>query len=239
MNTVTLSRPADIRCNNWGSNASGFDLAESTVRWLQNLLDNTPREKPNKVSTGMTLLPRGAMIIVDDRPALERHQFLDLWTPNIGFGSSVVNEEYINVLATATSTAADLRWLKESLQIGVSGLADLFGVTRKTVYDWLEGIEPKRGRRGEKIASLRKVLEESTLGSKIQFLDQVWDQSSESGTTLFELIQSDDLTVDLNGELRKVLEELKPALALCEESNKKGTGNDFGRAHIEDLGRSI
>jgi len=52
----------------------------------------------------------------------------------------------------------DLSWIKESSDVTVSRLAQMFGVTRKAFYGWMEGVEPKKGGSLARIRALREIL---------------------------------------------------------------------------------
>ncbi|NYF21944.1 hypothetical protein HDC36_003420 [Xanthomonas sp. JAI131] len=52
----------------------------------------------------------------------------------------------------------DLDWIRERSEVTVSRLAELFGVTRKAFYGWVEGANPRKGGSQVRIAALRAVL---------------------------------------------------------------------------------
>lgn len=134
----------------------------------------------------------------------------------------------------------DLLWLKDSLGTGVSGLADLFGVTRKTIYDWLEGVEPKRDGRVAKISALRTALEGLALRSRYQLLRQVWNLPIENGRPLIEILRSGEGDArSLQEEIQGVLRSLEPTLSYIEQRNARSSRQGIGRGHTEDVVRGM
>lgn len=145
-----------------------------------------------------------------------------------------------DLFADGLSQADRLRWIKESLAIGVSGLADLFGVTRKTVYDWLGGVsEPKRAQHGVKIAAFKSAIESSNLGERARLLKHVLGKSSGFEPSLMDFMRSDKREEKVRERILEILGKLEPTLMDCENSVKKPRKHDFGQAHIEDLIRSM
>jgi hypothetical protein len=133
----------------------------------------------------------------------------------------------------------ELFWLKDTLDIGVSGLAELFGVTRKTVYDWFDNSVPRRGGRMWKIALLRNILEEVD-SSKLPLLRQVWDLPVGGEVSLLDVVRSGkDDAEEFRKNLRTALQRLEPTLESTKARNSRPSRRPYGEAHTEDLLKSL
>jgi len=133
----------------------------------------------------------------------------------------------------------ELRWLKDSLSLGMSGLAELLGVTRKTVYDWFDGVEPKRDGRLAKITALRKALEAGIDIDSLILVKHVWNFPLANGGTLRSILETGEedaakLQVKISGAFR----ELEKEIVALKQRNSRLSRNNFGYAHAEDLIRT-
>ncbi len=138
-----------------------------------------------------------------------------------------------------SSHIENLRRLKESLLLGISGLAELLGVTRKTVYDWFDGAEPKRDGRSAKVAALRTGVEKAISADERATIKRIWDLPLADGGTLRSILGAgDEDAVQLEAKINSALPELKSATGATEQSNSRSSRSDFGLAHTEDLVRS-
>jgi hypothetical protein len=137
-----------------------------------------------------------------------------------------------------SSHITNLRWLKDSLSLGMTGLAELLGVTRKTVYDWFDGVEPRRDGRFAKVAALRVALEKIAIDERAM-IKRIWDLPLTDGGTLRSILGAgEEDAVRLEAKIGRALQELKGEISTVEQLASKSTRSNFGIAHTEDLVRS-
>lgn len=133
----------------------------------------------------------------------------------------------------------NLRWIKDTLGIGISGLAELFGVTRKTVYDWLSTSHPKRAGHELKIKILQSVLAEFDL-EKLFALKNFWDLSIENKPSFLSLTRSEiGHSETFRKNLCDVLTTLDPKLGEQKIRSQQSPKRNYGEAHVEDVIRSL
>lgn len=101
---------------------------------------------------------------------------------------------------------ADLGWIKAESDVSVSALAELFGVTRKALYGWLEGVEPRRGRQA-RISALKQVLASLPTREHRTGLLELADRPLASGETVRRILSSSS-----DDEL-SIVDQLNDALA--------------------------
>lgn len=100
---------------------------------------------------------------------------------------------------SASSIGDRLDVVKERLSLTVTQLAELFGVTRKTVYDWYEGAEPRQAMIGRLVA-LQEVLEERE-GMNLARLKAFWNVPV-AGSSFLSTLRNDTLSgPELKAEL--------------------------------------
>lgn len=108
---------------------------------------------------------------------------------------------------------ADLTWIREHSDVSVSVLADLFGVTRKAFYSWLEGTATPRGDRSAKIAALKAALEALNTKELRSAIFDAIDRPTSHGTIRGTLNLAMPVEGDMSGLLENVIRELAPTLA--------------------------
>lgn len=91
-------------------------------------------------------------------------------------------------VAEAFDTSDDAKWLRTSLELSMAELAALFGVTRKSAYDWLAGTKTSKA---AYIRAVRKVIEGALSPECIPYLRQFWADSRE-GPSLLDILKSGD-----------------------------------------------
>lgn len=117
-----------------------------------------------------------------------------------------------------------LRWIKSEADVTISALADLFGVTRRAFYSWLDGTTPKRGGSQARIALLRHVLAGLPSHQRSALLavkDEVVD-----GVTFREVFQGPIDDVDVAKErLDVMVSKLASAMAQQERRLERHSGS--------------
>ena len=123
--------------------------------------------------------------------------------------------------------------IKTGLTLSITQLAELFGVTRKTVYDWYEGTTPRHG-----ITSRMNILVDvlKSMPSEVDLprLKTVWNIPV-SGKS-FRSIFNDEILDELSFRttIDKKLYELSPRLAKKTGSQRK-TSVQLGKAHLAEF----
>lgn len=110
----------------------------------------------------------------------------------------------------------DLNWLRDACGASVSHLADLFGVTRKAFYGWLDGGVTPRRDRISKISALRFSIEKIPAELRAAVLDFV-DRPTSGGTIRGVLTLAGTTERETIQQLDGVIKELAPVLAKTAE----------------------
>ena len=102
--------------------------------------------------------------------------------------------------------------IREQLGLTITQLAELFGVTRKSIYDWYDGIEP-RSSTLTRLEILSNAIESISGEVDLKRLKVVWNIpiSGKSFRDIYNTISPDDPA--LLEELVKKLKELTPNMA--------------------------
>ncbi|WP_213780104.1 hypothetical protein [Caballeronia sp. dw_276] len=125
--------------------------------------------------------------------------------------------------------------IKSRLDISVTQLAELFSVTRKTVYDWYEGQSPRNAKKGDKIRVLAELLNNSG-EADLKRLKAVWNIALPGGSFLSTL-QSDTLVgSDLTDALAAKLNGLSVEMAAMANPVRR-TGVFIGNSNLADIDR--
>lgn len=115
--------------------------------------------------------------------------------------------------------ADQLNGIKDVLGLTVTQLAELFKVTRKTVYDWYDGADPRAGM-GARIETLNHLLHNSVFQGDMKRLKQVWNLPI-NGESFIDIVNSSVDHYDLKAALEGKLEELTPRMV---PPNRKPSG---------------
>lgn len=128
----------------------------------------------------------------------------------------------------AASPAPDwqvnLRWIKSESAVTISALSDLFGVTRRAFYGWLDGTVPKRGGSQVRIAVFKDVLGAMQSTQQRMALFSLMDEAVE-GETFRAVFQSSTDDVD---EFRERLDAMVAKLAPALERQAKRIDRTVG-----------
>ncbi|VVO08450.1 helix-turn-helix domain-containing protein [Pseudomonas fluorescens] len=106
--------------------------------------------------------------------------------------------------------AGQLNEIKEFLGLTVTQLAELFKVTRKTVYDWYDGADPRAGVSG-RIETLNHLLQTVAPAIDMKRLKQVWNLPI-NGESFIDVVNSNGSQHELNSALDRKIHELAPRL---------------------------
>ncbi len=131
----------------------------------------------------------------------------------------------------------DIQWLRSALNLSMSEVAALFKVTRKAVYDWLDGSKPRTGL-AERIATMRALFERNLPSESRSVVRQFFDTPIDGETTLLSILRDVDTTnltaKGVNG-LNAIAHQVEKFAA---ELNSKPAPHGIGHAHNDDLYRS-
>jgi len=136
----------------------------------------------------------------------------------------------------AVPVAVRLDQIKDRLALSVTQLAELFGVTRKSVYDWYVGAEPRPSTMS-RIEILADVLNETSQEIDVSRIKNVW--SIELSGKSFRSIFNDDSieSEEVRSALISKLHELSSRMVSSTSSSIKSPSRN-GEAHLFGFERS-
>lgn len=134
------------------SAAQTYTSAPSLTSRLFNLFEKT-------LSTAPTITS-GAIFLVDGRPL-----------PLLGLA---IQREEASVQHESLSLTLQLDGIKDLLGLTVTQLSELFKVTRKTVYDWYDGADP-RPIVMSRVSALHRILVSASSSVDLKRLKHVWN----------------------------------------------------------------
>lgn len=136
-----------------------------------------------------------------------------------------------------TTTVTDrLNRIKDNLGLSITQIAELFGVTRKSVYDWYEGSEPRANTMSRMDVLIDVISEEQTQKIDLKRLKAVWGIAV-SGHSFRAIFNEDNLdTATLRSELVAKLHELSPRMATQTGTVYKSAAK-IGDAHLAEFDR--
>ena len=138
-----------------------------------------------------------------------------------------------NIQLVAVAERLDL--IKDRLALSITQLAELFGVTRKTVYDWYEGTEPRRNA-VNRMEILIEVLNRASPEVDLARLKAVWNVPV-SGTSFRAVLGDDNLNAGtLQKALLEKLNELSTRMVATTSPMRKTT-SQFGEAPLAEFER--
>jgi DNA-binding transcriptional regulator YiaG len=143
-----------------------------------------------------------------------------------------------NASDTQLVTVAErLDLIKGRLGLSITQLAELFDVTRKTVYDWYEGTEPRRNA-VNRIEILIEVLNKASPEIDLVRLKAVWNISV-FGKSFLAVLGEDNLDAGtLQNALLEKLNELSSRMVATTGRMRK-TNLQFGEAQLAEFERRI
>lgn len=139
------------------------------------------------------------------------------------------------VAPQSLALAERLNSIKEALGLSVTQIAELFGVTRKSVYDWYEGVEP-RSSKINRIEVLVDILQNSAANIDLRRVKFVWN-IPENGSSFLSVLNDDRLDSSaLKTKLSSKLHELAPRLAR-KDTQEHSRSSSFGEASLIEFDR--
>lgn len=134
---------------------------------------------------------------------------------------------------TVINFKAQIKNVQDKLGLSITQLAQLFGVTRKTVYDWLDDAEP-RANISNRMNFLADLLKRNDSKLDLKRLKGVWLMVV-NGQSFIDVVLDEELDRDsrMTAALEK-LDELAPRLG---QSTPKLSKTYLGNAHTSDIER--
>lgn len=160
------------------------------------------------------------IILIDGQPLL--------------ISGGINKESEVNTVTQQNNSFKDqLNDIKTDLNLSVTQLAELFSVTRKTVYDWYEGTTP-RNRVASRMNTLIDVIKSIPSDVDLSRLKTVWNIpiSGESFRLIFNDKTIDELS--FRTTLEEKLHELSPRMAKKTGYQRK-TSVQLGKAHLAEF----
>jgi len=155
--------------------------------------------------------------------------------PSVVEGTADAAAAQVIEATPAFDTAQDAQWLRASLELSMAELASLFGVTRKSVYDWLAGTKTPKA---AYIRGVRNLLESGLPVACLPYLRQFWEAAPKGGESLLEILKSGDPR-RLPGEAREALGDLEGSLSdYVRQLAAKPAFDAPGSADTDDLYRT-
>lgn len=194
--------------------------SSSVATQLAQLVTPTYKATTTQLSS---LAPKGAIILIDNQPFV----FVQKTAPH--------TDERSRVIAQTVILSVRLDQIKDRLGLSITQMAELFGVTRKSVYDWYEGAEP-RNQTTTRIETLIDVLDTMPETIDLRRLKTVWNIAV-SGQSFRAVFNDDNLdATSLRTDLKAKLNELSPRMvATTNPVHKKAT--PLGESHLSDIDR--
>ncbi len=145
--------------------------------------------------------------------------------------------EKIQPLSLHSNFTSKLNELKDSLNLSITQISDVFGVTRKSVYDWYEGAEP-RSNITQRMEVLLDVLKAAPANVDLQRLKSVW-HSKIAGNSFITILNSDGIDSNtLRAALLSKIHELYPRMA-SQNLQARPYAIKLGSSNIAEFDRSI
>lgn len=125
--------------------------------------------------------------------------------------------------------------IKDRLSLSITQLAELFGVTRKTIYDWYEGTEP-RPKAASRMEMLIDVLNQTSPETDLSRLKAVWSIPV-SGASFRKVFNDDNMDAEtFQNALVEKLHELSIRMVATASPMRK-TISKFGEAQLAEFDR--
>lgn len=160
-------------------------------------------------------------------PKFELHRALD----------SVLsaNDEEYGEAAKPLPFSNRLTSVQDQLSLSITQVAELFGVTRKSVYDWYDDKSMPRAATVNRAEILLDIIKESPLDIDLSRLKTVWNIPT-SGRSFLAVLNDESLSV---GELKSFalekIVELSPRLG---QATNRSIDMRQGTSHLIDVDRS-
>lgn len=174
--------------------------------------------------TGYVKEPPRLILTVDRRESIDLDRKIESYIKNITIQETI----------TADITfKGQLEDLQTNLGLSITQLAQFFGVTRKSIYDWLDGTAPRTANT-RRLDIMSAIIAANGDRINLKRLKGVW-LTSVNGQSFMDIISEDSL-----GDEEKIakaslkLAELAPRLG---PQAKQNTKTYLGNAHSSDIDR--
>lgn len=150
--------------------------------------------------------------------------------------AAVVRKPISKPAVMQPAAAARLDQIRSALGLSMTQMAELFGVTRKAVYDWYEGTEP-RSFKLNRMDALIACMENLPQGADIGRLKATWKVpiagQSFLDTFLDESLPTKELETALKAKLNDLLPRMARTTISSEEASSRGGPLASNNADIE------
>lgn len=147
-------------------------------------------------------------------------------------------DDYPTLLDPALVMRERLDQIKEQLALSVTQIAELFNVTRKSVYDWYEGAIPHTNK-VSRMEVLIAVLSNSPASIDLRRLKSVWN--IDIGDRSFREVFNDEHldNANLQNAIATKLNELSPRMVTANKlvAHRTKSNVNIGEAHFSDFER--
>jgi hypothetical protein len=167
-----------------------------------------------------------ALVIIDGTPLIIR--------PVVDTASQTkLTQDNSNIPPVTLAESLDL--IKDRLALSITQMSELFGVTRKAVYDWYEGAEP-RAAMINRIETLIDIINTARPDIDLQRLKAVWNIPV-SGRSFIMVFGDDSIGIDtLRTTLVEKLDDLSPRMVKKTNSTQKTT-SQLGESRLAEFDR--
>lgn len=139
----------------------------------------------------------------------------------------------------AKYSLADIQWIRDELSLSMSELAQLFGVTRKSVYDWFDGSNP-RNHIAEKISAVKSFLVENVPGPYRKLIRQFWSKSNGDSDSLLKILQNEHPSNAQIKNGKQAYAILEPSIIAFIKNNRTNNGKyGAGKVSSDDIFRTL
>ena len=133
----------------------------------------------------------------------------------------------------------DAKWLKDNFSLSMSEIANLFGVTRKAVYDWFDGSKPRQ-QMSDRIAGVREILEKNVKSDHRKYVRLFWSTRIDGDASLLDLLKLPESTPEIIANSTHLMEKINARIGdYVERNDSKRSRNAIGRTNTDDMFRSI
>lgn len=139
--------------------------------------------------------------------------------------------------SAASATAEDISHIRQFTKISVTELAQVCGVSRQAVHEWIKG-GPLSTRNAERISKLAQAVD-VILESGVDALPQTLRRKVSGGMSILEAVQTDGNVVDLARQLvgtvaRESEQRKRLAARLAGRQKPQLSSTEFGAPHLKE-----
>ncbi len=139
--------------------------------------------------------------------------------------------------SAASATAEDISHIRQFTKISVTELAQVCGVSRQAVHEWIKG-GPLSTRNAERISKLAQAVD-VILESGVDALPQTLRRKVSGGMSILEAVQTDGNVVDVARQLvgtvaRESEQRKRLAARLAGRQKPQLSSTEFGAPHLKE-----